>query len=128
MTADPMVPDEALEAFAAEYLLHDPEGVLDHDALRAALAAARAEVAASVLALAEDDYRGRPFVWLHEAQEAVSDDGIANHNQQMRAEAWDEGFDAASKGYDAMGMGYSMPTNPYRAEAAGDQHHQGDDE
>jgi hypothetical protein len=120
MTADPMVPDEALEAFAAEYLLHDPEGELDHDALRAALAAARAEVAASVLALAEDDYRGRPFVWLHEAQEAVSDDGIANHNQQMRAEAWDEGW--------ASGRVAPTAPNPYRAEAAGDQHHQGGDE
>jgi hypothetical protein len=35
------------------------------------------------------------------------------------ADAWDEGFDMANRSLDAMGMGYSTPTNPYRARAGG---------
>jgi hypothetical protein len=124
------MPDEAVEAgldvLQSRYQSSDEyiRNVLAA-ALPALTAAARAEVAASVYALAETDYKGRPFVWLHEVREAVSDDGVTAHNQQMRAEGWDECivFVNARMG----GVVATHDENPYRAEAAGDQHHQGDD-
>jgi hypothetical protein len=163
MTADPMVPDEAVEAFrdavpgtnlriATVYLRRALAA-----AMPALTAAARAEVAASVLGPVEcawdllnkpsaemtsDDwtelqenplrYAGQ---WVEDflgyLRAAVSDDGIANHRQQMRAEGWDEGYAAAhsmARLYGHTDHWEDEPANPYRAEAAGDQHHQGDDE
>jgi hypothetical protein len=156
MTADPMVPDEALTRAAHAYQVIAPCNVY---ALTAALAAAmpaltaaaRAEVAASVYALAETDYKGRPFVWLHEVREAVSDSGVTAHNQQMRAEERERLIADAERCQELLTKpnGEMTPEDwnelrehPLRfsgrellkwidwlrAEAAGDQHHQGGDE
>jgi hypothetical protein len=92
MTGDPMVPDEAVDQFAAEYLLHDPEGELDHEALHAALAAAY----------------------------AVAGERIAN----ALSDRAHEDMYVMEPGCISIGWAQSIA----RAEAAGDQHHQGGDE
>lgn len=136
MTADPMVPDEAVEAamkiaypglqttgqpsykYARKYVTR-----MLAAAMPALTAAVRAEVAASVKALADELETStqetgprRRREWAERFRAAVSDDGVAAHNQQMRAEAWDEGYRwAFDEEFEDV---RSLNDNPYRAEAA----------